>query len=361
MRMNRDSGLEYLLILICVIALPPKIAALDISLKDGTTISGVIQGIVNVKTSFGPIGVTGQSIIALAVGDNARIELVDGSILIGVLLDRTLAVKLSFGTAVLEITKITAIGKFSLAREGELSGQQPREAAPAQTSTIGGVEFATIPAGVFAMGDSGSGEFDERPVHKVFIDSFRISIREITLRQFKAYILDATPKLKGQWKGEGEEHPVVGVCWDDAVSYCSWFGKKYGIAARLPTEAEWEYAARGGHDGLSYPNGDTISKNEANFQSEGTRIVGTYPTNGFGLSDMAGNVWEWCLDWYDGRYYDASPDRNPMGPSSGSYRIQRGGGWNGSAANSRVANRSYNSPTISSNQLGFRVVLPLAQ
>ncbi|MDP3176974.1 MAG: SUMF1/EgtB/PvdO family nonheme iron enzyme, partial [Spirochaetaceae bacterium] len=171
----------------------------------------------------------------------------------------------------------------------------------------------------------------------------------------------ASPKLKGQWKGEGDEYPVVGVTWHDADAFCTWFGQKYGITCRLPTEAEWEYAARGGLEGMSYAYSDTLSKNEANFQSEGARIVGTYPPNGFGLYDMSGNVWEWCFDWYDGRYYESSSERNPIGPSSSQYRTLRGGGWNGSMANSRVSNRSYNSPTIWNQQLGFRICLPVNQ
>jgi sulfatase modifying factor 1 len=356
---NARIRISFLLLIFIFIGKSP-VSAVDVALLDGTTIVGVVQGIVNIKTSFGPIGVNGQSIIALNFGDNARIELVDGSVLIGVLLDKTLSIKLSYGTALLDVSKIKSIGQKALSVTVSNANPVSQDAARIQITTIGGIEFVTVPEGRFNMGDSSSsGEYDERPVHKVFIDSFRLSRREITLKQYRSYVLEASPKTQGQWKGNGEEHPVVGISWEDATAFCIWFGKKYGIATRLPTEAEWEYAARGGLEGMTFPNGDTLSENEANFQSAGTRNGGTYPQNGFGFFDMAGNVWEWCLDWYDGKYYDSSSDRNPQGPASGNYRTLRGGGWNGSASNSRVANRSYNSPTISNNQLGFRICLPI--
>jgi formylglycine-generating enzyme required for sulfatase activity len=282
--------------------------------------------------------VNGPLIVAIGFGENDRVELVDGSIINGVLQNKTISIRLSYGNVLIDTSNLVSIGKTTLA--GSKSGAEivTKDASNANTSLIGGIEFVTIPAGEFYMGDGcSSAEYDERPVHKVIIDSFVMAKREITLVQYRTFVLEADRKSGEQWKGEGDEYPVVGVTWQDAVDYCAWFGKKYGIVARLPTEAEWEYAARGGIGGMMFPNGNKLSKNEANFQGEGTRIVGTYPPNGFGLYDMAGNVWEWCLDWYDGRYYESSPELNPQGPSSGNCRTFRGGGWTGSSSNSRVS------------------------
>ena len=143
--------------------------------------------------------------------------------------------------------------------------------------------------------------------------------------------MDESGYPPGRSQAEGATYPVVSITWEDAQAYCEWFSEKYGVVMRLPTEAEWEYAARGGLEGKEYPNGDTISTEDANYASEGAHPVAQYSPNGYGLYDMAGNVPEWVADWYDQNYYQVSPRSNPLGPAAKEGELQRradrGGGW----------------------------------
>jgi len=156
-----------------------------------------------------------------------------------------------------------------------------------------------------------------------------------------------------------EDHPVLEVSWYGARAFSGWVG------GRLPTEAEWEYAARAGGQNLKYPNGDTLTHDDANFSGTGgrdqwteTSPVGSFAPNPLGLYDMAGNVWEWCADWFDAEYYGTfnSTARNPKGPDSGTQRVLRGGSWNVNPYYLRCANRSWNVPTSRLNYDGFRCV-----
>ena len=210
---------------------------------------------------------------------------------------------------------------------------QPCPSSPAVGTTciIGGVEFVTIPGGEFAMGDSSDAASpNELPVHNVTLDGFRMAKTELTFEQWSAFIA-ATDYPKGRSQAQGDDYPVVSITWEDAKAYCDWFSKTYGVVVRLPTEAEWEYAARGGLSGQQYPNGNSISLSDANYASEGPVKVASYPPNGYGLYDMAGNVGEWLGDWYDKDYYRTSPSTNPQGPATQDGVLQRkadrGGGW----------------------------------
>jgi formylglycine-generating enzyme required for sulfatase activity len=213
-----------------------------------------------------------------------------------------------------------------------------------------------IQGGWLKMG-SLDGYDDEKPVHDVWIDSFYMDQTEVTNEDFEKFVNAAnyvTDAEKGNdeitWRSyytpERRKHPVVYVSWNDAAEYAKWVGK------RLPTEAEWEYASRGGLLGKKYPWGDEPPDRRANFGQGGvyeppnipTQAVKSYDHNGYGLYDMAGNVYEWCNDWYDNNYYKNSPERNPRGPSTGSNRVLRGGSWYSDFNQIRIGFRSNSEP-----------------
>jgi len=203
-------------------------------------------------------------------------------------------------------------------------------------------EMVLIPAGSFQMG-SEEGDSDEKPVHTVQISSFYMDKYEVTNGEYKKCVdagscrapISVESYTRSSYYGDSryENYPVINVDWTQAKAYCEWKG------GRLPTEAEWEYAARGGLRGMKYPNGDSISQSEANYSGSDTVKVGSYDPNGYGLYDMAGNVWEWTNDWYDANYYENSPSRDPQGPSNGEYRVIRGGSWLDDSLFIRVSNR----------------------
>ncbi|MFH1755670.1 MAG: formylglycine-generating enzyme family protein [Candidatus Latescibacterota bacterium] len=196
-----------------------------------------------------------------------------------------------------------------------------------------------IPGGEFLMG--GDMEEDHQPIHQVRVHSFYLDRFEVSNTQYLEFCEATDRKLPEFWGidrlrcgPDYPHHPVIGVCWADADAYAKWRGK------RLPTEAEWEYAARGGLVGQKYPNGDAIDTTLANYYvSEGTVPVGSYAANGYGLHDMAGNVNEWVSDFYDDSYYADSPVDNPAGPETGKFYVIRGGGWHSGSYCNRVYRR----------------------
>ena len=240
-----------------------------------------------------------------------------------------------------------------------------------------------IPAGKFQMGSiDADADDDEKPVHTVYVDAFYMDTHEVTNAAYKAFV-DANPRWQkgniqaefhdgeylSDWDGNNypagkANHPVTYVSWYAAMAYSAWAEK------RLPTEAEWEYAARGGLEGKKYPWGDTISDQNANYYPHvlETTAVGRYAANKYGLYDMAGNVWEWCLDEWIFDFYADSPDRNPLSgehtlpliqenfASVQSARVLRSGSWNSRAQGVRVANRQFYTPTLTSSVFGFRCV-----
>jgi formylglycine-generating enzyme required for sulfatase activity len=220
--------------------------------------------------------------------------------------------------------------------------------------------FSAIPAGGFLMG-SDAGQDDERPVHHVCVDAFEMSIHPVTRAEYAAFLAATAHAPPRDWTHpdlEGDDRPVVGVSWHDAVAYCAWRAE-HGSAERLPTEAEWERAARGGVDGLAFPWGDEIPA----WIPEGGRgplrgpwSVALGAPNAFGLYGIAANVHEWCADWHDRGYYAVSPPSNPRGPERGVRRASRGGSWRHAVTISRSAARSKIDPSFRYTDYGFRTV-----
>ena len=222
-------------------------------------------------------------------------------------------------------------------------------------------EMISVEGGTYTMGDTEmEGEKDEQPAHEVTLKSFKIAKTETTVAQWKAYCRATGRKMPEapSW-GWIDTHPIVNVNYDDAVGYCDWLSETKDANYRLPTEAEWEFAARGGNltKGTKYSGGrsiDLVGVYEANSNNQ-TAAVGSKKANELGIYDMSGNVWEWCKDWYGD--YSSSAQNNPKGPASGSTRVSRGGSWDGAATYCRVANRDYFSPEYRHTFNGFRVLL----
>ena len=211
-------------------------------------------------------------------------------------------------------------------------------------------EEVLIPAGNFLMGDSRK---KENFVHKIVLDAYWIDTFEVTNGQYRAF-MEATghapPRYWDNPRYNANEQPAVGVTWHDAQAYCAWKGKQ------LPTEAQWERAARGPKS-LLYPWGDTFNAMHANTKENKHKKplpAGSFPSGKTqeGVYDLAGNIWEWCGDWYDKEYYYASPARNPTGPAEGKKRVIRGGGWNAGPVD--MAYRRDIKPKQAYPSLGFR-------
>ena len=223
-----------------------------------------------------------------------------------------------------------------------------------------GGPMVAVPAGEFWMGcndrvDQECGD-DENPYHKVYMDAFYIDKYEVTQGDYDQCVQAGKCRDNKKYEGfTGTRQPVVGVDWNDAKSYCEWAGK------RLPTEAQWEKAARG-RDGRKYPWGNQkIScslTNCSNCNKGKTLEVGGYPSGAspYGALDMMGNVWEWVADWYDKDYYSSSPERNPMGASSGTSRVSRGGSWLDPAGHFRTSLRVNFIVSDQVDYIGFRCV-----
>jgi len=218
--------------------------------------------------------------------------------------------------------------------------------------TIGGMEFVEIPGGTFMMGRNG--DTDEAPAHRVKVGGFLMGKYEVTQKQYMELMGENPSYFKGD-----NSLPAECVTWINAMEFCRRFSEKYNVKARLPYEAEWEYACRAGTT-IAYYRGDVIDGSFCwyNDNSEGkTHPVGQKKPNKFGLHDMIGNVWEWCMDWYGKDYYSRSPSVNPEGPATGSFRVFRGGSWVSHDGNVLTTYRNRYPAKRFNDDLGFRVVV----
>jgi formylglycine-generating enzyme required for sulfatase activity len=218
------------------------------------------------------------------------------------------------------------------------------------------MDFVAIRAGTFTMG-SAEGQDDEAPVHDVYVDAFEMAVCPVTREDYEVFLRATRHPSPREWSTPAFDRPdlpVVGVSWEDAVAFCAWHG-----GVRLPTEAEWERAARGGVGGERYPWGDEVPS----WIPDGGRgpLSGPWPVkagtpNRFNVYGIAANIHEWCADWHAGDYYARSPSRNPGGPPAGSRRASRGGSWRHALTISRSSARSKLDPSFRYTDYGFRVV-----
>ncbi len=208
---------------------------------------------------------------------------------------------------------------------------------------------------------SEDGQDNERPIHRVWIDSFQLAAHQVTNADYAEFLRHTGRLPPPFWDDQNFRHPqqpVVGISWHGAVAYCDWMTASTRRPYRLPTEAEWERAARGGAESFPFPWGDAPPESLPNYATRwktGPEPVGRSSANAFGVFDVCSNVHEWCSDWYAADYYAASPDRNPRGPESGIRRASRGGSWRHHIKVTRCAARSSIPPDFQYADYGFRI------
>jgi formylglycine-generating enzyme required for sulfatase activity len=227
-------------------------------------------------------------------------------------------------------------------------------------------QLVTIPAGWFLMG-SDTGQDNERPVHRVWINAFQMSVHQVTNTEYGVFLRSEAKLAPPFFQDPAFSHPqkpVVGVSWFEATEYCAWLRSVTGHSFGLPTEAQWERAARGGAEGRVFPWGDAPPESLPNYATRwetGPEPVGQSAPNAFGLFDICANVHEWCSDWFSPDYYAVSPERNPCGAESGIRRSSRGGSWRHHIKVTRCAARSSIPPYLQYADYGFRVACDLEQ
>jgi formylglycine-generating enzyme required for sulfatase activity len=221
-----------------------------------------------------------------------------------------------------------------------------------------------IPSGWFYMGCD-SGQDNERPVRRVWVDGFLLAATQVTNAEYALFLHDTRRAPPPQWNDAHFRHamqPVVSVSWFDASQYCDWLRSRTARPFRLPTEAEWERAARAGLDSRLYPWGDDPPQTRPDYARRwlmGPQPVAQQAPNAYGLYDICENVHEWCGDWYAPDYYSVAPDCNPLGPATGERRSSRGGSWRHHIKISRCAARSSIPPAFCYADYGFRVACDL--
>jgi len=226
-------------------------------------------------------------------------------------------------------------------------------------------EMARIPEGWFAMGCE-TGRDDEKPVHRVWVDAFELAICQVTNAEYACFLAATKAPEPMNWTDANfsdPRMPVVAVSWHEAANYCEWLSGATGKYYRLPSEAEWERAARGGAESLLYAWGDAPPETIPDYAKRwklGPEPVGLYAPNAYGIYNLGDNVHEWCADWYDEGYYARALERNPQGPQSGTRRASRGGSWRHHIKVTRTAARSSIPPEFHYADYGFRIARSLS-
>jgi sulfatase modifying factor 1 len=225
---------------------------------------------------------------------------------------------------------------------------------------VGEPRMVAIPEGWFLMG-SDTGQENERPVHRVWVDAFEMAECQVTNAEYARFLAATRHRAPLHWSDvnfSDPQQPVVAPSWFDAVAYCDWLSVATGRRYRLPTEAEWERAARGGAEQKQFPWGDVAPEHLANYSARwknGPEAVGRAERNGYGLCDIGANVHEWCADWFAAEYYRSSPERNPQGAAQGTRKSSRGGSWRHQIKVSRCSARASIPPDFQYADYGFRV------
>lgn len=238
----------------------------------------------------------------------------------------------------------------------EKDGSEKKQRLPQKGDirTVGGMKFVYVPAVKFRMGsDASIARPDEKPAHNVSLHGFWIGMYEVTQKQYKAIMGNNPSYFKG------DDFPVERVSWSDANDFCSRFMQLYKVRSRLPSEAEWEYAAGGG-DGRNFFWGDRVDPEYTWYSANSERSthpVGRKKPNYFGLYDTAGNVAEWCIDRYDSAYYEKGVSMNPYGAEKGEFRVVRGGSYASDYSAIRTSARYSMAPDYRVSLFGFRVVI----
>ncbi len=240
----------------------------------------------------------------------------------------------------------------------------PTAARTETPSSVIGPSLVQIPAAWFLMG-SATGQDCERPVHRVWVDGFLLAATQVTNAEYERFLRATSTQAPPFWSDPNFNNPqqtVTGVSWFEAARYCEWLSSQTARAYRLPTEAEWELAARGGLEQKEFPWGDAPAQSLPGYATRwqsGPEPVARYAPNAFGLYDICDNVHEWCSDWYDPNFYAVSPDRNPRGPEQSPMKpvrkSSRGGSWRHHIKVARCSARSSIPPDFQYADYGFRV------
>jgi formylglycine-generating enzyme required for sulfatase activity len=354
----------------------------QVYLKTGDQFYGeILSTVVKIQTSYGEFSISTKDIEKMEFEGEGnvltKIRLKNSSEMRGTIKDDFMVFKLLHGTELsVSPGKIRSILFLKKTESGVVE-------VPFSNVMKTSDYMVLVERGSFTMGDTwGGGDSDEKPTHEVsFTYDFHIGKYEVTFDEYDAFC-NATGKSKPSDQGWGRgRRPVINVSWWDAIAYCNWLSEKEKlpkaydskgnlldkdgrvttnpsevVGYRLPTEAEWEYAARGGNKskGYKYSGSDNVGDVAWYTSNSGskTQEVGKKAPNELGIYDMSGNVWEWCSDWYGP--YSSTAKTNPYN-NSGSNRVLRGGGWIINAADARVAYRDYDAPALTSVYLGFRI------